>query len=75
MTTTTKNGGPAFPGGSNVGRSYDLESDGMTLRDWFAGQALTAIAMDHGDACDGYREAISRRAYLVADAMLAERDK
>ena len=48
---------------------------GMTLRDWFAGQALSAA----WDACDkGYFEGgnaeIARCAYQLADAMLAARE-
>ena len=45
---------------------------GMTLRDWFAGQALAALIASevnetsHGDSED---------AYMYADAMLAARDR
>jgi hypothetical protein len=49
-------------------------AQGMTLRDWFAGQALagfmankrrpTTIALDDAEWC-----------YRIADAMLAEREK
>jgi hypothetical protein len=53
-------------------------SDGMTLRDWFAGQALVGL-MSHNahDHCPlfGDGEPFARDAYLVADAMLAERAK
>lgn len=44
---------------------------GMTLRDWFAGQALTVLcAMDAGNMHD-----VVRLAYRTADAMLAERER
>lgn len=53
----------------------------MTLREWFAGQAL-AGGLEQGtehDMADGTRDAwwhnpekIARRAYAIADAMLAE---
>ena len=36
--TKPKDGGPAFPRGA--------VDAGMTLRDWFAGQALSAIAVE-----------------------------
>lgn len=41
---------------------------GISLRDWFAGQALAAIADN-----DEIREAIAFDAYALADAMMAER--
>ena len=45
-------------------------AQGMTLRDWFAGQALAGT--DFGD----WRESdhLERRCYQVADAMLAARE-
>jgi len=54
---------------------------GMTLRDWFAGQALNgflAILLDGrlpelGDKTPG--QVIAGEAYSLADAMLAERSK
>lgn len=62
-------GGPAFPvplaitpDGDWVHSSYP----GMSLREWFAGQALAAIANTHpfADKC-------SEHAYKIADAMIA----
>jgi hypothetical protein len=44
--------------------------EGMTLRDYFAGQALAGI-MAATTVCDP--EAVASRAYVVADAMLKER--
>jgi hypothetical protein len=60
---------------------------GMSLRDYFAGQALTAVHF--GDAVSRYttmqetgtedggstKEQIAEYAYNMADAMLAERQK
>lgn len=43
---------------------------GMSLRDWFAGQALHMGHLQHLDDGD-----IARCAYAVADAMLREREK
>ena len=65
---------PEVPGDFNA---YEGRA-GMTLRDWFAGQALVGL-MSHNahDHCPlfGDGEPFARDAYLVADAMLAERAK
>ena len=73
-------GGQAFPteGGDQSGLYPD---PGMSLRDWFAGQALSDGAMYIADyMTDAARpEAINeayvlaRSAYLIADAMIAAR--
>jgi hypothetical protein len=50
---------------------------GMTLRDYFAGQALAglaSIALDDGDMLMGWAD-MSKAAFKAADAMLAERTK
>jgi len=76
MTHTTDNGGPAFPSEQGFdpdgkwNQSYD---PGMTLRDYFAGQALTGFASSMGDVAVPYWELMARDAYAVADAMLAAR--
>ena len=64
-----KDGGPAFPCTDAKG----FVSEGMSLRDYFAGQAL---AGQLGDP-DGEINAIliARWSYAYADAMLAEREK
>ena len=46
----------------------------MTLRDWFAGQALQAIP-SIGCGSDLHFNEIAIEAYRLADAMLAERNK
>lgn len=54
---------PAFP------RDHrHLGHNGMTLRDWFAGQAITICTKRGTDYADWAREA-----YAVADAILAQR--
>jgi hypothetical protein len=82
MTTPKKidDGGAAFPrpigqhDGNFLGdsRKYNGPQHGMTLRDWFAGQALS-IAWDCADHKGFALTALN--AYALADAMLAERSK
>lgn len=50
--------------------------NGMDIRDWFAGQALTALvayAVKTPDA--GIPEDVAEEAYAYADAMLAARER
>jgi hypothetical protein len=78
MTWAPDNGGPAFPQpdlsgygmGPVEGPDGQYQMQGMTLRDWFAGQALAGIAasgstLPYKDDAD--------MAYKYADAMLAAR--
>lgn len=71
------NNPPAFP---NNGNRFDGRiAEGMTLRDWFAGQALAGIlpvcARDTPTPDETPTQAFARKAYDLADAMLAERAK
>lgn len=67
-----KDGGAAFPTPKYYDEKFLGYVDGMTLRDWFAGQALVGLmASDDAEACD--KDAAY--AYRLADAMLAERAK
>lgn len=51
-------------------------SGGLTLRDWFAGQALVGLAREiSGDITVHRRNGMVSDAYELADAMLAERSK
>jgi hypothetical protein len=47
---------------------------GMTLRDWFAGQALAGNLASVPPDADPDAEAMARFSYRVADAMLAARE-
>lgn len=77
-------GGAAFPGiegsegrgnvtihpavGNPSQPEYVTHNQGMSLRDWFAGQAI------HGYANSGSsRDLIAQEAYKLADAMMKER--
>lgn len=90
MSKQLKYGGPAFPRapiGEDCERPYGHQ-DGMTLRDWFAGQALNSVgAVDPrlpGDPLpqdyvwptptpEKLAERRATWAYMQADAMLAAR--
>lgn len=72
--TTRDDGGPAFP--PNAGwRDNDPAAHGMSLRDWFAGQALVGLMSDPGMRPDNLDEFthMAARLYQVADAMIAAR--
>ena len=62
-------GGPAFPHSSSPMRG-DLTEWGMTLRDWFAGQALSTMREPEYTSF----EKIAGLAYKTADAMIAARN-
>jgi hypothetical protein len=72
MTDTRKDGGPAFPAYQG---KWELDDPrGMSLRDWFAGQALAGYcAVEKG--WDQPPEEVARAAFATADAMIAERSK
>lgn len=63
-------GGPAFPAQPDA----DPAGWGMSLRDYFAGQALIGLTL-HRDMYGWTPEGVATAAYNLADAMLAERDK
>ena len=56
--------GQAFP--------QPISGGGMSLRDWFAGQALMGM-MANGAGVELGSVGVAQSAYHVADAMLAER--
>lgn len=78
MSTLAEHGGPAFP---VPFERWDYKSggspDGMSLRDWLAGQASGAVIITC--ARDSIPDGLTReewfaiRSYAVADAMLEVR--
>jgi hypothetical protein len=80
--STHSDGGPAFPvsiykdcfGSPRLATEYDPTASGMSLRDYFAGQALAGLCQ--GARGSGYNKAeLSRYAFAAADAMLAARER
>jgi len=73
-------GGPAFPVTFDHGECKS-ESPDMSLRDWFAGQALAGMcASDYWSEnaqADKriYTDPLANGAYAVADAMLKARER
>lgn len=82
---STNTGGPAFPvpvDGATDGRTHDA---GMTLLDWFAGQALAGLisklpVIDQTEQFGikvadkiAYNSDVACSCYALADAMLAEK--
>ena len=65
-----KDGGAAFP----LMRSIN-GSDGMTLRDYFAAQALAGICANQDNRVYGNSMEFARAAYRLADAMLKAREQ
>ena len=81
MSGPIKDGGPAFPLNPEVNFSHKgevyPEAMGMSLRDWFAGQALmsmlTSPTQIKEGSCESY-DLAARLSYRFADAMLAARE-
>lgn len=84
MTKPINTGGPAFPrplshdkgDGTHWGDlpEYVPPQDGMTLRDYFAAQALTALIAVYSEGGEINEYDFARWAYAQADAMLKERE-
>ena len=63
----SNDGGPAFPYDSDM-----AGQPGMSLRDWFAGDALKSGKWDNGER--SFKQA-TEWCGIMADAMIAEREK
>lgn len=82
MPNEIKDGGPAFPlpsGWTPLGEREHYHELGMSLRDWFAGQAMHGWVVDDDDMKHFYNgeqpewELMAKNAYAFADAMLKAR--
>ena len=72
------NNPPAFPGKqkalliksehSDIAKEYEIDQNGMTLRDYFAAKAMlrTSVSTSYED--------LAKTAYKIADAMLKARE-
>ena len=67
MSIKLNHGGPAFPFAVDHGDKLQVFT-GMTLRDYFAGQALPSKAENY------HPDAAAKLAYEYADAMLEARE-
>ena len=57
-----------------VPEAWDSVQNGMSLRDYFAGQALTGMLAGRNPNVAYTPEGAAERAYSIADAMMTERD-
>ena len=85
MSDEINTGGPAFPILKPSDPRFEYCDQGMTLRDWFAGQAIAALIRkapffdrdgEFGKPVDmlQFKADMSVSAYAYADAMLAARN-
>lgn len=68
-------GGPAFPRTPGDLDNLVGPQEGMSLRDWFAGQALATPSIVKTGVSGFSASATARKAYDLADAMLEIRDQ
>lgn len=75
MSADVHDGGPAFPPSVAISPAGDTYygDPGMTLRDWFAGQALGGLIASEAPDAEWQLLQVSQLAYRVADVMLAAR--
>jgi hypothetical protein len=85
MTTQSippiNDGGPAFPqtitfcdGQPQIAGQYFENSEGMTMRDWFAGQALANSNIEEHCGME-WADRVADQAFRIADAMIAARSR
>ncbi len=68
--TNKQDGGPAFPLATSSGSNESV--NGMSLRDWFAGQALAGMCANPSCDSRSFREC-AEYSYKHADEMLVAR--
>jgi len=83
MNEPKNDGGAAFPsftiqrhqphGTSGTVEEIQVPTQGMSLRDWFAGMALSSMTVTPDYSKGQCNSDIVERAYKIADAMLTER--
>jgi hypothetical protein len=71
---TNNTGGPAFPGFDYIDQHGKKNPEGMTLRDYFAANALQGYCSDPDWRIDMDFSDTAHAAYSVADAMLKARE-
>lgn len=74
----TNDGGPAYPGDvrMRVSGGYEVQR-GMSLHDYYAGQALTGLLAMRAHPASGLTadiDAVTSDSFRIADAMLAARE-
>lgn len=71
---TIDDGGPAFPWEDMKDTNGEPRATaGMSLRDWFAGQALSGIMSNSGSFASMSDSQVAETSYSAADAMLSAR--
>ncbi len=71
-----RTGGPAYPTSKSILGMTVASSDGLTIRDYFAGNvvyAVAAMANQSGVPENLHPDAIAAECYRLADAMIAAR--
>lgn len=76
-TESHDDGGPAFPFAKEMETIQGLQfSTGMSLRDWFAGQALTGLlAGQFSESGRWNLNDLPKESFKIADAMIVARNQ
>lgn len=76
MSVPINDGGSAFPGQPKDAQGYPIApmEYGMSLRDWFAGQALTGLLPQPAEPEYGPLH-FAKASYAMADAMIEARNQ
>ena len=69
------NNPPAFPLHNHGAQTLGLHFTGMSLRDYFAAKAIEGATVSAASNVRFNHALIAEEAYLLADAMLAAREK